>query len=62
MSQIHYLPLTPGFFAILVGIFIIVLILLGVPFLTLRTCRVAVLRSTCSHLKSVNSEARRPCL
>jgi integrase len=27
MSQIHYLPLTPGFFAILVGIFVIVLIL-----------------------------------
>jgi acyl dehydratase len=25
MSQIHYLPLTPGFFAILVGIFVIVL-------------------------------------
>jgi hypothetical protein len=28
MSQIHYLPLTPGFFAILVGIFVITLILL----------------------------------
>jgi hypothetical protein len=27
MSQIHYLPLTPGFFAILVGIFVNVLIL-----------------------------------
>jgi hypothetical protein len=26
MSQIHYLPLTPGFFAILVGIFVIMLI------------------------------------
>ena len=26
MSQIHYLPLTPGFFAILVGIFVIVLL------------------------------------
>ena len=25
MSQIHYLPLTPGFFAILVGVFVIVL-------------------------------------
>jgi hypothetical protein len=25
MSQIHYLPLTPGFFAILVFIFVIVL-------------------------------------
>jgi hypothetical protein len=30
MSQIHYLPLTPGFFAILVGIFVIVLILRSV--------------------------------
>jgi uncharacterized membrane protein len=28
MSQFHYLPLTPGFFSILVGIFIIVFILL----------------------------------
>ena len=26
MSQYHYLPLTPGFFAILVGIFFAVLI------------------------------------
>jgi hypothetical protein len=32
MSQIHYLPLTPGFFAILVGIFVIVLILRSVRF------------------------------
>ncbi len=32
MSQIHYLPLTPGFFAILVGIFIIVLILRSVRY------------------------------
>jgi hypothetical protein len=30
MSKIDYLPLTPGFFAILVGIFIIVLILRSV--------------------------------
>ncbi len=28
MSQFHYLPLTPGFFAILVGIFGILFILL----------------------------------
>jgi hypothetical protein len=27
MNEIHYLPLTPGFFAILVGIFVIVVIL-----------------------------------
>jgi hypothetical protein len=32
MSQIHYLPLTPGFFAILVGIFAIVLILRSVRY------------------------------
>jgi uncharacterized membrane protein len=32
MTQIHYLPLTPGFFAILVGIFIIVLILRSVRY------------------------------
>ena len=32
MSQYHYLPLTPGFFAILVGIFIIVLILQSLRF------------------------------
>jgi uncharacterized membrane protein len=32
MSQIHYLPLTPGFFAILVGIFVIVLILRSVRY------------------------------
>lgn len=32
MSQIHYLPLTPGFFAILVGIFVIVLILRSVHY------------------------------
>ena len=28
MSQFHYLPLTPGFFSILVGIFAIVFLLL----------------------------------
>jgi uncharacterized membrane protein len=32
MTQIHYLPLTPGFFAILVGIFVIVLILRSVHY------------------------------
>ena len=32
MSQIHYLPLTPGFFGILVGIFVIVLILRSVRY------------------------------
>ncbi len=32
MSQMHYLPLTPGFFAILIGIFIIVLILRSVRY------------------------------
>jgi uncharacterized membrane protein len=32
MSQMHYLPLTPGFFAILVGIFFIVLILRSVRY------------------------------
>jgi uncharacterized membrane protein len=32
MSQIHHLPLTPGFFAILVGIFVIVLILRSVRY------------------------------
>jgi uncharacterized membrane protein len=32
MSQIHYLPLTPGFFVILVGIFVIVLILRSVRY------------------------------
>ena len=32
MSQIHYLPLTPGFFAILVGIFVIVLIVRSVRY------------------------------
>ncbi len=32
MSQIHYLPLTPGFFAILVGIFVIVVILRSVRY------------------------------
>lgn len=30
MSQMHYLPLTPGFFAVLVGIFLIVLVLRSV--------------------------------
>ncbi len=30
MSQMHYLPLAPGFFAILVGFFIIVVILRSV--------------------------------
>ena len=32
MSQIHYLPLVPGFFAILVGFFFIVLILRSVRY------------------------------
>src|SRR5579863_9233139 len=32
MSQYHYLPLAPGFFAILVGIFVLVLILQTVRF------------------------------
>jgi uncharacterized membrane protein len=32
MSQIHYLPLAPGFFAILVGLFLIVLILRSVRY------------------------------
>jgi hypothetical protein len=32
MSQIHYLPLIPSFFAILVGIFVIVLILRSVRY------------------------------
>ncbi len=32
MSQMHYLPLTPGFFAILVGIFFIVLVLRSVRY------------------------------
>jgi uncharacterized membrane protein len=32
MSQIHYLPLTPGFFAILVGFFVITLILRSVHY------------------------------
>ena len=32
MSHIHYLPLSPGFFAILVGFFFIVLILRSVRF------------------------------
>jgi uncharacterized membrane protein len=32
MSQMHYLPLTPGFFAILVGIFVIVLIMRSVRY------------------------------
>src|SRR5271163_43808 len=32
MSQMHYLPLTPGFFAILVGFFFIVLILRSVRY------------------------------
>ncbi len=32
MSQIHYLPLTPGFFAILVGNFVIVVILRSVRY------------------------------
>ena len=30
ISQMHYLPLAPGFFAILVGLFFIVLILRSV--------------------------------
>ena len=32
MSQMHYLPLAPGFFAILVGCFFIVLILRSVRY------------------------------
>src|SRR6516225_1688488 len=32
MSHMHYLPLAPGFFAILVGLFLIVLILRSVRF------------------------------
>ena len=32
MSQYHYLPLAPGFFAILVGIFLVVLVLRSVRF------------------------------
>jgi len=32
MSQMHYLPLTPGFFAILVGAFFIVLVLRSVRY------------------------------
>jgi uncharacterized membrane protein len=32
MSRMHYLPLAPGFFAILVGLFIIVLILRSVRY------------------------------
>ena len=32
MSQMHYLPLAPGFFAILVGIFFIVLVLRSVRY------------------------------
>jgi hypothetical protein len=33
----------------------------SVPFLTCRTCRVAVLKSTCSQRRSAISAARRPC-
>ena len=36
--------------------------LAGVPALTLRTCRVAVAKSTCSQRRSTTSAARRPCL
>ena len=32
MSQMHYLPLAPGFFAILVGFFLIVLVLRSVRY------------------------------
>jgi len=32
MSQMHYLPLAPGFFAILIGFFFLVLILRSVRF------------------------------
>ena len=32
MSQMHYLPLAPGFFAILVGFFFIVLVLRSVRY------------------------------
>ena len=32
MSQYHYLPLAPGFFAILIGLFVIVLVLRSVRF------------------------------
>jgi uncharacterized membrane protein len=39
LSQFHYLPLTPGFFSILVGLFIILLVLL----LVLRALRAAYL-------------------
>jgi hypothetical protein len=35
---------------------------LGVPFLRRRTCRLAVLKSTCSHRRSQTSPARKPCL
>jgi hypothetical protein len=34
----------------------------GVPLLTLRTCRVAVLKSTSSQRRSTSSAARRACL
>ena len=34
----------------------------GLPFLSLPTCRSAFARSTCSHRRSTNSDARRPCL
>jgi hypothetical protein len=39
MSQIHYLPLTPGFFAILVGIFVIMLILRSVRYAVVQPRR-----------------------
>jgi hypothetical protein len=32
---------------------------LGVPCLTLQTCRVAVLNSTCSHRRSTSSDVRK---
>jgi hypothetical protein len=35
---------------------------LGVPCLTLRTCKVAILKSTWSQRRSTSSETRRPCL
>jgi hypothetical protein len=34
----------------------------GVPCWALRTCRVALRKSTCSQRRSISSDARRPCL
>src|SRR5882757_2524608 len=33
LSQYHYLPVTPGFFAVLVGIFLVVIVLIQVGIL-----------------------------